>query len=289
MADWKRQTLEAHNDFRREHGACALQWSDECYQAAKKQANACQAKRCMFHGTTEGPSGRHGQNIFWCSAPGSEPNKMVKAWYDEIAQYDFGGDRQKGTGHFTQVVWKGSTHMGMALSDDGRFCVANYFPGGNVIGQFKQNVLPRGTPYVPAKESKSEGRRSSSVSGPRSTETFRVVKGHDPQAAKFGYNRRPSWSGVTGPKSQLPQAPQLGNDMASFFKDLPLDMEIAQRGGYPKSSDIKSTVTKHVNVSEPARRRSSSCSGTRTTTTVTKMVDGRGTVTTTRTVVQTWS
>ena len=42
---------EAHNDFRREHGACALQWSDECYQAAKKQANACQAKRCMFHAT----------------------------------------------------------------------------------------------------------------------------------------------------------------------------------------------------------------------------------------------
>lgn len=42
---------EAHNDFRREHGSCALQWSDECYQAAKKQANACQAKRCMFHAT----------------------------------------------------------------------------------------------------------------------------------------------------------------------------------------------------------------------------------------------
>ena len=42
---------EAHNDFRREHGSCALQWSDECYQAAKRQANACQAKRCMFHAT----------------------------------------------------------------------------------------------------------------------------------------------------------------------------------------------------------------------------------------------
>jgi len=27
----------------------------------------------------------------------------------------------------------GSTHMGMALSDDGRFCVANYFPGGQPL------------------------------------------------------------------------------------------------------------------------------------------------------------
>ena len=40
---------DAHNDFRREHGSAVLQWSDECYQAAKKQADACQAKGCMFH------------------------------------------------------------------------------------------------------------------------------------------------------------------------------------------------------------------------------------------------
>ena len=26
----------------------------------------------------------------------------------------------------------GSTHVGMALSEDGKFCVANYLPGGNV-------------------------------------------------------------------------------------------------------------------------------------------------------------
>ena len=39
--------------------------------------------------------------------------------------------------------------MGMALSEDGRFCVANYFPAGNVMGAFKENVLPRGSPYVP--------------------------------------------------------------------------------------------------------------------------------------------
>eukprot|EP00913_Durusdinium_trenchii_P035989 g33672.t1 len=41
-----------------------------------------------------------------------------------------------------------STHVGMALSEDGRFCVANYFPAGNVMGHFKENVLPRGSPYV---------------------------------------------------------------------------------------------------------------------------------------------
>eukprot|EP00435_Cladocopium_sp_Y103_P014611 s2756_g3.t1 len=40
----------------------------------------------------------------------------------------------------------GSKQVGMALSEDGRFCVANYYPAGNVMGHFKENVLKGGTP-----------------------------------------------------------------------------------------------------------------------------------------------
>ncbi|CAK9062482.1 Probable pathogenesis-related protein CaO19.6200 [Durusdinium trenchii] len=108
--EWKKQTLEAHNAYRKEHGSADLQWSDECYLSAKKQANACQEKSAMFHDNCSGPSGRHGQNIFWCSAPGSSAERMVKAWYDEIVSpgYDFAkATFTPGTGHFTQVVWKG--------------------------------------------------------------------------------------------------------------------------------------------------------------------------------------
>ena len=50
-----------------------------------------------------------------------------------------------GTGHFTQVVWKGSKKLGVgfALTGDGRslYVVAQYSPSGNYIGQFGQNVL----------------------------------------------------------------------------------------------------------------------------------------------------
>lgn len=35
---------EAHNRYRANHGAANLEWSDECYLSAKKQANACQEK-----------------------------------------------------------------------------------------------------------------------------------------------------------------------------------------------------------------------------------------------------
>jgi len=153
--DWKKDVLAAHNAFRAEHGSPPLTWSDECYLLAKKQANACQERSCMFHDCLEGPSGRHGQNIFWSSLSGKSAEEMTQAWYDEINQPGYDWKKatfSPGTGHFTQVVWKGTKQVGMAVSEDGRFCVANYFPAGNMMGSFKENVLPRGTPYEPKKE-----------------------------------------------------------------------------------------------------------------------------------------
>ena len=49
------------------------------------------------------------------------------------------------TGHFTQVVWKGSQKLGVgfALTGDGKtlYVVAQYSPPGNYMGQFGSNVL----------------------------------------------------------------------------------------------------------------------------------------------------
>lgn len=47
-------------------------------------------------------------------------------------------------GHFTQLIWKGTTHVGMAYSVVGNYVyvVANYLPPGNVLGKFCENVPP---------------------------------------------------------------------------------------------------------------------------------------------------
>ncbi|GBO14009.1 hypothetical protein AVEN_150418-1 [Araneus ventricosus] len=48
-------------------------------------------------------------------------------------------------GHFTQMVWRNSTEFGVgkARSRCGKvIVVANYKPGGNVIGEFQDNVFP---------------------------------------------------------------------------------------------------------------------------------------------------
>lgn len=49
------------------------------------------------------------------------------------------------SGHFTQVVWKGTKEVGFghAKSNSGSvFVVANYFPAGNMQGEFRRNVSP---------------------------------------------------------------------------------------------------------------------------------------------------
>ena len=143
-ADWIKECLDCHNKFRANHGVPALEWSHECYEFALLQAETCQANGKISHGNQAGPSGFHGQNTYGCSEPDPACN-AVQSWYNEIKDpgYDFQSPGPKpGVNHFTQVVWKGTTKVGMAKSKDGRFIVANYFPGGNITneGYYKENI-----------------------------------------------------------------------------------------------------------------------------------------------------
>ncbi|CAF4737291.1 unnamed protein product [Rotaria sp. Silwood2] len=75
---------------------------------------------------------------------GSSP---TSSWYNEINSYNFGSPGfSSSTGHFTQVIWKGSKQLGIgsAFTSNNRtaYVVANYYPPGNVTGSFSSNVLP---------------------------------------------------------------------------------------------------------------------------------------------------
>lgn len=59
-------------------------------------------------------------------------------WYDEVTNpgYNFAnGGFSGGTGHFTQVVWKGSTELGCGIA--GVYVVCRYCNvAGNMMGDF---------------------------------------------------------------------------------------------------------------------------------------------------------
>mmetsp|Transcript_3592 Transcript_3592/g.7886 ORF Transcript_3592/g.7886 Transcript_3592/m.7886 type:complete len:192 (-) Transcript_3592:272-847(-) len=140
--------IEAHNRKRDLHGAPPLTWSDTCAQHALAAAKVCADQNCLQHQNAS--EYNEGQNLYmaWSSGGGAAygAKDAVKSWYDEVADYDFGNPGFDGsTGHFTQLVWKGTTQVGMAkavASDGSVYIAANYSPAGNMMGDFENNVSP---------------------------------------------------------------------------------------------------------------------------------------------------
>jgi len=130
--------LKAHNKLRALHGVVPLKWSNGCATHATAAANQCVEKRELHHSNHDG----QGQNAAWNY---SSFKDATDGWYDEIKLYDY---KKPGynmsTGHFTQVIWKGTTHVGMAkdTNGSGNYIIANYYPPGNCMGRFAEEVPP---------------------------------------------------------------------------------------------------------------------------------------------------
>lgn len=135
--------VAAHNGYRAKHCAPPLTWSPKLAELAQKWADALRAKGCAFGHS----NGSTGENLAAGTTGTLDPEGVVKMWYDEIALYKFpnGGFSMK-TGHFTQVVWRGTTQVGCGRSQCNGMdiFVCEYDPAGNWEGQYRENVLPVG-------------------------------------------------------------------------------------------------------------------------------------------------
>lgn len=107
----------------------------------------------------------YGENIYMASGKDVDGTIPVQAWYKEIKDYDFKkAVFSPNTGHFTQLVWKNTTKLGVGrarrynlidtcaialetlpFSGKVTFVVCNYDPPGNFKGKFSDNVLPAST------------------------------------------------------------------------------------------------------------------------------------------------
>ncbi|KAK7140887.1 hypothetical protein R3I93_015127 [Phoxinus phoxinus] len=148
MADdsFRKEFLETHNQYRALHQAPALVFSEDLCKAAQLWADHMLSKNTLAHSDTD-----DGENVFYSSSSVQNTptgKEAVDSWYSEIKDYNFEKTgHQPKTGHFTQVVWKSSTELGVGLATDGNtvFVVGQYKPAGNITnaGYYEKNVLPK--------------------------------------------------------------------------------------------------------------------------------------------------
>ncbi len=159
------ESLNAHNEHRRKYGAADLVYDARLATKAQAWANHLARRLVAGHGmehcsvrTVEGLEGNTGENLAMAGGSGYVPGaykpnhaKPVKDWVDEVKDYDLVKKEPKpragATGHFTQVVWKGTTRVGCGFAlvyyGQKQFAavwVSNYHPAGNVVGHHAKNV-----------------------------------------------------------------------------------------------------------------------------------------------------
>ncbi|ODM90621.1 Pathogenesis-related protein 1C [Orchesella cincta] len=165
---WKHQLLDMENGHRADHQAAPFQYNDELAQKAQNWANQLAAECGKMHheDTATSPNAQYhtgeplGENIHFAGMVGGSPTNMkawgegqatgaAEDWYKEIQYYpwpEFTGSSDHMVFHFTQMVWQGTREVGYGLgARDGCpniYVVARYYPEGNVLPMFGQNVLP---------------------------------------------------------------------------------------------------------------------------------------------------
>jgi uncharacterized protein YkwD len=136
-----RPILAAHDRLRAMHCAPPMRWSERLEASAQAWADELVARGCAF----EHSSGSYGENLAAGTAGHLDAEAVAQMWYREVADYDFArGGFSMQTGHFTQLVWVGTTELGCGRSTCNGLdvWVCQYGPPGNVEGQYRQNVLP---------------------------------------------------------------------------------------------------------------------------------------------------
>lgn len=134
LTDYEKELIDYHNWARSQHSAPPVEWNATLASFAQDYLNN---GNCVFQHS----GGPYGENI---ALGYSSSTAACEAWYNEYADYDYAsGQFTEGTGHFTQMVWEATTQLGCATVDcDGsQFLACEYYPRGNIIGYFTQNVL----------------------------------------------------------------------------------------------------------------------------------------------------
>jgi len=159
--DFAVDVLEAHNTVRERAGVAPLEWSDGLGALAARRVRKLAEQGCYIKHSrlaerwNESGFQYVGENLYKVINMKPTGVDVVDAWYAEIEDYNYGPVGAACTkkrcanrssppctlGHFTQVMWSESTHLGCARAQCPReakethIAICHYGPGGNIVGR----------------------------------------------------------------------------------------------------------------------------------------------------------
>ena len=146
LQDFNKRMNDRHWELRKMHDCDSLNINNDLNKMAQMRAEKLSSSTNEIFSEDIYKEDILGENIL-ISNKKLEPEELCDIWYNECDKYNYDLNKfQKGTGHFTQLVWKGTKDVGFGAIykdyKDGQLyvVVAYYFPAGNIFNEFKENV-----------------------------------------------------------------------------------------------------------------------------------------------------
>ena len=132
-----------HNEARAEVGLKPMIWDEGLAKDADVYAKYL-AKNSLFNHDPRLGELKQGENLWMGTRDAFGYAQMADGWISEKTMYIDGvlpnvskDGNWTTVGHYTQIIWKSTTHVGCAVASDDRddYLVCRYSPPGNYMGQ----------------------------------------------------------------------------------------------------------------------------------------------------------
>ena len=148
MYNFVQNIKNLHDELRKKHNSNSLNYKNTDLNALAKtyakelifNKNKVKVKLNIYKGEILG------ENIIISDS--NDLQKILDEWKKEGDNYDFENNKfSKKTSHFTQIIWKETKEVGIGFypeknrKENEKYCIVIlYYPPGNILGKYKQNV-----------------------------------------------------------------------------------------------------------------------------------------------------
>ena len=140
--EFNKKILKQINIYRIIHGVNELIYDKKISRIAQKYAEKCARENELELSENKYNNNDLGEILF-CGKEDLSPKEIVDLWYNEGSEnYNYKKEPEI-SNNFTQLIWKNTVSFGLghaSTKNNKIYIVANFYPEGNVKGEFLKNV-----------------------------------------------------------------------------------------------------------------------------------------------------